>query len=78
MTRQARALSKPKGAGVVALNWLENDGDGADSPSSSALARFGSSWGAQKKGVFHYLSGKRRALPSGLSGQSDVVLSFMA
>jgi len=29
MTAQGRALSKPKGAGFVADNWLENDGDGA-------------------------------------------------
>ena len=27
MTDQGRALSKPKGAGFVASNWLENDGD---------------------------------------------------
>ncbi|MBK0329395.1 ComEC family competence protein [Rhodobacteraceae bacterium F11138] len=30
MTAQGRALSKPRGAGFVAQNWLENDGDGAD------------------------------------------------
>ena len=30
MTDQGRALSKPRGAGFIALNWLENDGDGAD------------------------------------------------
>lgn len=29
MTDQGRALSKARGAGFVALNWLENDGDGA-------------------------------------------------
>ncbi|MEP2030024.1 MAG: ComEC/Rec2 family competence protein [Paracoccaceae bacterium] len=29
MTGQGRALSKPRGAGFIALNWLENDGDGA-------------------------------------------------
>jgi len=28
MTNQGRALSKPRGAGFVAGNWLENDGDG--------------------------------------------------
>lgn len=28
MTPDGRALSKPKGAGFVANNWLENDGDG--------------------------------------------------
>ena len=29
MTAEGRALSKPKGGGFVALNWLENDGDPA-------------------------------------------------
>jgi competence protein ComEC len=30
MTDEGRALSTPRGAGFVALNWLENDGDAAD------------------------------------------------
>jgi competence protein ComEC len=30
MTDGGRALSKPRGAGFAAQNWLENDGDGAD------------------------------------------------
>ena len=34
MTDQGRALSKEKGAGFVALNWLEND----DDPSSQSAA----------------------------------------
>ncbi|MBI6629085.1 ComEC/Rec2 family competence protein [Pontibaca salina] len=29
MTHEGRALSKPRGAGFIAKNWLENDGDGA-------------------------------------------------
>jgi competence protein ComEC len=29
MTGEGRALSAPRGAGFVALNWLENDGDAA-------------------------------------------------
>jgi competence protein ComEC len=29
LTPEGRALSKPRGEGFVALNWLENDGDGA-------------------------------------------------
>lgn len=29
MTEKGRALSKPRGSGFVAENWLENDGDGA-------------------------------------------------
>lgn len=30
MTEEGRALSKPRGAGFVAKNWLENDGDATD------------------------------------------------
>ena len=30
MTEEGRALSKPRGAGFIAKNWLENDGDATD------------------------------------------------
>ena len=50
LTDKGRALSKSKGAGFVARNWLENDGDGAQQ------------WQAAERwdegGVIH-LSGKR-------------------
>lgn len=36
MTETGRALSKPRGGGFVARNWLENDGDGADQPRAAA------------------------------------------
>jgi competence protein ComEC len=36
MTAQGRALSKEKGAGFVAQNWLENDGDGVDQQGAAA------------------------------------------
>lgn len=36
MTEQGRALSKPRGAGFVARNWLENDGDGIDQTGAAA------------------------------------------
>ncbi len=36
MTTEGRALSKPRGAGFVARNWLENDGDGADQTQAAA------------------------------------------
>ena len=39
MLEDKRALSKPRGAGFVARNWLENDGDGADQ--AEAAARWG-------------------------------------
>ncbi|MDA7424569.1 ComEC/Rec2 family competence protein [Thalassococcus lentus] len=37
MTDQGRALSKEKGAGFVAQNWLENDGFGGDQALAAAL-----------------------------------------
>ena len=57
MTPEGRALSKPKGAGFVAQNWLENDGDGADQ--TAAAAR----WVLAAKTPVEvvHLSGKRAA-----------------
>ena len=51
-TAEGRALSRGKGAGFVARNWLENDGDGADQ--EVAFAR----WDASGMPVTH-LHGKR-------------------
>jgi competence protein ComEC len=42
-----RALSKPRGAGFVARNWLENDGDGADQ--RDAAQRWVSGEGSARK-----------------------------
>lgn len=53
MTEQGRALSKRKGAGFAARNWLENDGDGNDQYAANKL------WLADAP-VIH-LSGKRAA-----------------
>ena len=53
MTPEGRALSKPKGAGFIARNWLENDGDGAYQ--AAAAARW-----AEGGGVIH-LVGRRAA-----------------
>lgn len=36
MTPEGRALSAPRGAGFVALNWLENDGDAAEQEQAAA------------------------------------------
>ena len=38
LTQEGRALSRPRGAGFIARNWLENDGDGASQ--SQAAARW--------------------------------------
>jgi len=39
MTSEGRALSKARGAGFIAMNWLENDGDSADQPIAAARWR---------------------------------------
>lgn len=53
MTSDGRALSKERGAGFVARNWLENDGDGQDQ--ATAAGRW------QQGGRFIHVSGKRAA-----------------
>jgi len=35
MTDDGRALSRAKGSGFVAQNWLENDGDAVDQPKAA-------------------------------------------
>ena len=59
MTAEGRALSKPRGAGFVAKNWLENDGEATDQPSAALR------WPKQGGGVLPdgsrlvHLTGKR-------------------
>ena len=67
MTDQGRALSKAKGAGFVADNWLENDGDGTGQEAAAAR------WRADSP-VIH-LSGKRAV--EGFTGcvQGQLVIS---
>lgn len=67
MTPQRRALSKERGAGFAARNWLENDGDGEDQ--ATAAAR----WPADS-GVIH-LSGKRAAAAFGGCTAGQLVVS---
>lgn len=50
MTAEGRALSKAKGAGFIARNWLENDGNGASQVTAARL------W---EEGEIVHLSGKR-------------------
>ena len=50
MTEEGRALSKQKGAGFVARNWLQNDGDGRSQEEAAAF------W---TEGDILHLSGKR-------------------
>lgn len=56
LTDQGRALSKPKGAGFIARNWLENDGDGVEQ--QTAASRWGRGLAGTTPEVIH-LTGKR-------------------
>lgn len=70
MTPKGRALSKAKGAGFVARNWLENDGDGTGQRAAAAL------W---QPGAVTHLSGKRAlAAFAGCSRGQIVVVSVSA
>lgn len=57
MTQEGRALSRKRGAGFVALNWLENDGDPASQ--EAAFGRWEAASGADWR--ISVLSGKRAA-----------------
>ena len=57
MTDTGRALSKEKGAGFVARNWLENDGDSA--MQQKAALRWNSDLSGWMDGRVVHLSGKR-------------------
>lgn len=56
MSPEGRVLSKPKGAGFIALNWLENDGDSSDQ--AQAAAGWSNRGLLAGKEIIH-LSGKR-------------------
>jgi competence protein ComEC len=66
MTPQGRALSKERGAGFVARNWLENDGDGGGQIAANARWRSGD--------VVH-LSGKRALAAFTTCAQGQLVVS---
>ncbi len=57
MTEEGRALSRARGAGFIATNWLENDGDAADQEAAHAR------WSAVSRGGLRILAlrGKRAA-----------------
>ncbi len=79
MTAEGRALSKAVGAGFVAENWLENDGDGA--LQEEAAAR----WPEQDgQGIRHYdlagfqlvhVQGKRAMAAFTGCGKNDIVVA---
>lgn len=59
MTQEGRALSKPKGAGFIAQNWLENDGDAVDQISAAARWPETGTGVLPQGAVLRHLSGKR-------------------
>ncbi|WP_299370068.1 ComEC/Rec2 family competence protein [uncultured Tateyamaria sp.] len=71
MTPEGRALSKPKGAGFVARNWLENDGDGVDQAQAAARWSGGDVTGLR---VVH-LTGKRAAAAFDGCAPGEVVVT---
>jgi competence protein ComEC len=72
MTPQGRALSKAKGAGFVARNWLENDGDGTEQADAAERWRAGIRIAGQE--IIH-LSGKRAVAAFGRCTSGQIVVS---
>ena len=78
MTSEGRALSKPRGSGFIALNWLENDGDGANQakaaerwPVQNGRLRFI----AFQNGEIVHVNGKRAAAEFKLCRPDQIVIS---
>ena len=67
MTAQGRALSKERGAGFVARNWLENDGDGKDQ--ATAYEKW------DQSGDVIHLSGKRAVAAFNGCQKGQIVVS---
>ena len=73
MTDTGRALSKEKGAGFVARNWLENDGDGA--LQQKAALRWNSDTSGWMDGRVVHLSGKRAREAFGGCAPGQIVVT---
>ncbi|MEX0312045.1 MAG: ComEC/Rec2 family competence protein [Tateyamaria sp.] len=69
LTEEGRALSREKGAGFVARNWLENDGEGIDQ--AEAAAR----WNRAQDFKITHLSGKRAAASFSGCSKGELVVS---
>ncbi|MEX0368913.1 MAG: ComEC/Rec2 family competence protein, partial [Ruegeria sp.] len=69
LTEEGRALSREKGAGFVARNWLENDGEGIDQ--AVAAAR----WDRAQDFKITHLSGKRAAASFSGCSKGELVVS---
>lgn len=69
LTPEGRALSRAKGSGFVARNWLENDGEGIDQ--ATAAERWDKAAGIS----ITHLSGKRAAAAFSGCSNGDLVVS---
>ncbi len=76
MGEDGRVLSKPRGAGFVARNWLENDGDGAKQAQAHARGGDAAIWRVRWSGgeVVH-LTGKRAAQGFGECARNQVIVA---
>lgn len=70
MTPDGRALSKERGAGFAARNWLENDGDGRDQAAANARWR--------NDGTLIHLSGKRAVAAFTGCTEGQIVVSSVS
>ena len=78
MTETGRALSKPKGAGFVAQNWLENDGDGAAQIDAALRWPEDGVWRLPDGQTLRHLSGKRAAAAFERCASEEIVVSSVA
>ena len=77
MTPEGRALSKPRGAGFIAKNWLENDGDSADQVGAATRMIDGADSVVQialGEGMLMHVKGQRASLAFGDCAALDVVV----
>lgn len=79
MGQEGRVLSKSRGAGFVARNWLENDGDAAEQPEAHGRGTDAAIWRANWSGgeVVH-LTGKRAAKGFAECAQGQVIVTPVA
>lgn len=75
MTETGRALSKEKGAGFIAQNWLENDGDAADQVAAAARWGENAAYVLPGDAAVRHLSGKRAAAAFDGCDAADIVVS---
>lgn len=77
MTEDGRALSKPRGQGFVALNWLENDGDPVDQPEAAQrlLPDAGHLFEVKLGGnTLTHVQGKKASLAFDTCGADEIVV----